>query len=537
MSRWGRMRGRFVQLVAALAFGLCCVVQTSSLRAEEPTSAWLGRFSRYLSELRLSEARALLEGLPRPLRRTAWVEQARALLAFHEGSYGTARRAMEASLRARPPEEDDERLGWMRLIEQAERHAAALTETRSADGRFVVRHPPGHGAVLVPWALEVLRRQEAALVRWSGYRHPGPILLELYEDVEALADVSTLRLEDIERTGIVALCKWDRLMVTSPRAMSQGYAWMDTIAHELVHLYVSRLAFDRAPVWLQEGLAKSLERAWRLPAEAPIRPAPNLPASVERLLVEAARSDRLVPFERLHPSIALLDSQREAALAFAQVATLVEDVARRHEGIWPRVLRRLQRGEEVRQAMEAVSGRSWSRLRAAWERAVLARTPPRSAALRRTLMGAPVHDEGEINRKLAARARRHLRLGDLLWGRGHPAAACRQYEAAWRAAPERIHLAVRFARASLAAGYPRDALEAARLAAERLPEDASARAVLAAALLASGERAAARREAFEALARNPFDPLPHCVMAEVDSREPKRLEAGRWCERLGATSP
>ncbi len=520
--------------------GLCCVllVLGPRLRAEGSATVLAERFTRLLSELRLSEARAVLDALPGALKETAWAEQARALLAFHEGDYGEARRAMAASLSKRPAEGDgDERLGWMRLIEQAERHAGVLVEARSPDGRYVVLHPPGTGAVLVPLALEVLRRQDEALSRWSGYRHPGPIRLELYGDVATLADVSTLRLEDIERTGIVALCKWDRLMVTSPRFMPNGYAWMDTVAHELVHLYVSRLTFDRAPVWLQEGLAKSLERAWRLPDGAEVHLNPRLPAPVERLLLEAARKGSLVPFERLHPSIALLDSQREAALAFAQVATLVQYVARRYgAAVWSEVLRRLQRGQDVEAALQSVLGGAWERVLAAWKQALVAREPPRVPSAQRALMGMPVRDEERAG-ALRPDVRRNLRLGDLLWDRGHPGTARRYYEAAWRAAPERLGLAIRFARAALAAGEAGVALEAARKVAERFPEDASARAVLSASLLAAGAREDALREAFESLALNPFDPLPHCVRAEGGASETLRTEAERWCERLSEARP
>jgi len=76
---------------------------------------------------------------------------------------------------------------------------------------------------------------------------------------------------------------------------------------------------NRAPVWFHEGLAKLYERTWR--GEAP---SARLTPASETLLGNAAREKRLIGFERMHPSIAMLPSQEDAALAFAQVATFLE---------------------------------------------------------------------------------------------------------------------------------------------------------------------------------------------------------------------
>ena len=55
---------------------------------------------------------------------------------------------------------------------------------------------------------------------------------------------------------------------------------------------------DRAPVWLQEGLAKFLERRWREP------PGGRIPPPMEHLLAKALRSGHLISFEAMHPSMA-----------------------------------------------------------------------------------------------------------------------------------------------------------------------------------------------------------------------------------------
>ena len=81
-------------------------------------------------------------------------------------------------------------------------------------------------------------------------------------------------------------------MITTPRALVRGYPWMDTIGHELVHLFLSRASRDRAPVWLQEGVAKFLERRWR--GEPP---AAHLDPAADGLLHRAVRGNTLLPFK------------------------------------------------------------------------------------------------------------------------------------------------------------------------------------------------------------------------------------------------
>ena len=52
--------------------------------------------------------------------------------------------------------------------------------------------------------------------------------------------MSPLTEDEIETTGTIALSKYNKLMVVSPRATLFGYPWMDTLAHEYTHLVVSR---------------------------------------------------------------------------------------------------------------------------------------------------------------------------------------------------------------------------------------------------------------------------------------------------------
>src|SRR5262249_29214924 len=138
-------------------------------------------------------------------------------------------------------------------------------------------------------------------------------------EVADLAKVSTLTRREIETSGTIALCKFNRLMIVSPRALARGYPWLDTLAHEYTHFVVSRVSANTVPIWLHEGLAQVEEQEWRAPGPPPLTP------MMEHLLATAlGKGRRLITFEEMYPSMAKLPSQADTALAFAEVFTVVE---------------------------------------------------------------------------------------------------------------------------------------------------------------------------------------------------------------------
>lgn len=530
------MKSRGLQALVALS---ACLGALGPARARAEPPGADGRALRAAAdattELRLEDATRLLAPLEARYPDDADVLFESALLRFHRGEYATALAAMERSVSREPTDPDiEERRALTALVRSTRDATATLVTARSADGRYVVMHEPGPDAVLVPYALEVLAAADRALEAELGSRLPGPIRLEILSSPQALSRVSTLTVEEIERTGTIALCKWNRLMITSPRALVRGYPWMDTIAHELGHLALSHASRDRAPVWLQEGTAKLFERRWRgETGGAPLEPASRA------LLEGAVRDERLIPFDQLHPSIARLPSQDDAALAFAQVATFMEMfVGRVGRGGMRDAIARIAAGTDAREAVAATAGGPWARLEADWkrglrERPALAGVVPRVLALRFR------HGEGSPDESLDVpeeRARRFLRLGDLLWTRGHERGAALEYERAQAAAPGDPVVTSRFARASLAAGTPERAVSALRTVLASYPDYAPAHAVLGAALVALGRPEEARPALRDAIRINPFDPAPHCDLFTAASDEAERRRESDACRALGGAS-
>lgn len=498
-----------------LALVLASLLLPRALHAQSANERLMAA-TQAIDELRLADAEALLAPLFVGSEVPPEVVFEHGVLRYYQGDYIRARAEMVASaVRATGTRDASSRFELARIADATLDATREFTITRSADSRFEVRHA-SQDARMAGYALDVMARVDHALEEELGYRHPGPVRLDILPTTQHLARVSSLTVEEIETTGTIALCKWDRLIITSPRALVRGYPWADTIGHEYVHLILARMTNDRAPVWVQEGYARYLETRWRSADDTD-----HLDARSSQLLYDAVRAGELLPFERLHPSIARLPTAEMAALAFAQVSTFVGLFRSEHGALGLRqVAARLAQGEDARDAFAAVGQLPWDALESRWIDAVRARPAPEqapeAAPMRFRHGSAEVDETAEVS---ASEARDALRLGDMLFGRTRYAAAAFEYERARVFAPEDPIVATRLARASYTAGNAARALEVLTPIRVRHPEHAPLLSLLSAAAARVGQNSVAREAALESIWLNPFDPEPHCALESA-------LEAG-----------
>jgi len=520
---------RSAELVLWLG-ALCVAVALlpTSVRADDDP---LERSVHALEANDLPEAEQALEQLSETERKGPDATFQRGLVEFYAGRYDGAVTSMERAVANAPR---SPQLGeWRRLLSWATA-ARDITrdfaEAHSDDGRYVLRYQKGIDAVLVPYALEALRDADRAIEAQLGIKLPSPIRLEVYPSARTLADVSSLSIEHIQTTGTVALCKWNRLMVASPRSLLYGYPWLDTINHELVHLALSYASKNHAPVWFHEGLAKLFERTWR-----GVPPAAYLAPPTSALLLKAAHEKRLIAFDRMHPSIAMLPSQEDAALAFAQVVTFLERFRERFgDAGLTRTIQLLAGGTDVRVALARVASEGFPELEAKWRSTLTQREelpqPVATKELKLRFVESGAADESlDVSE---GRARKHLRVGDLLWGRHRTLAAAREYETAQHLAPTDPILASRVARASLSANEPDKALAAVDSALREHPTHAPLHALRGASLIALLRPAEARGPLQEAIRLNPFDPDPHCQLARLSAEFDGRTREREACQLL-----
>ncbi len=470
---------------------------------------------RLLSEQRIEEAQALVAQLHAGGRANTVMQFLDGEIEFNRGNYEAAHTALVAAL-TKPAElgplvDDAKELSTL-----AERTAAVtknFVEKRSA--HFIVRYAPGPDALLAPYALKTLERAYDAVGDDLGYRPPAPVRVEIYGEVADLARVSPLTEKQIETSGTIALCKFNRLMLTSPRALMAGYPWRDTLNHEYTHFVISRATRESIPIWLHEGLAKFEEERWRR------GPGGSLSPTMEHLLATGLAHHHLITFEEMYPSMALLPSQEDAALAYAEVYEAVVYLHGQYGAAGLRTLLTAARdAHDVPKAFAQVTGHSFAEFQSSW-RTWLGRQPfkthpglvPEKLRFKKgQKAGEDADDEAQAIAQ--EKARGWARLGGLLRAHHHLPAAALEYERAAQAVgPTNFLVANRLARTYLEMGQPARAIAAVKPTLALYPDQAAPHAILGEALLATGDFAGAR-DHFEAeIAINPFDPAAHCGLS------------------------
>jgi Flp pilus assembly protein TadD len=464
------------------------------------------RALRLLADEDVPAARALVEPLLGANPDDAGVRLAAGILRFFEQRYGEAVSLIESSGVGDPA-------GYLALARAAD--SVTGDDARFESEHFLVSHPKGKDEVLVPYLVEALERQRSALAEKLGWQSDERLTVEIVGDVKELAKLSTLTEQEIRTSGTVAVCKFNKLMMLSPKALLKGYDWLDTAAHEYTHHVLTRRSRNNAPIWLQEGLAKWFEDDWRGGGE-PISP---FSAALVR---DAVQKDRLVTFAEMHPSLAKLPSQERAALAYAQVALAIEYlVKQRGPAVLPRLLELVGEGRPTEASVSLALGVPFERFLSEWKRHMAARPLPRGGdheLTRLRFKDDPKHGGtwAEWSEIPDEKARGFARLGELMRARGHWAAARIEYGKAVQRVGARIPiLANQYALAAMMSGAE---AEAERVLGEALswnPDYAALHVRLARILAGRKDFAGAREHLLRANRQDPFDPEIHAGLAKA----------------------
>ena len=444
------------------------------------------------------------------LGRSADELAARSELDFSLGNFAAARDELKTA--GRTPEGTEDYPATLDLYEKTVAASADFTtETR---GDVTLRYRPGMDAVLVDEAFETLQAAHDRIGSVLGGAPPGGVRMELYPTAQRFIDASSLPGDAVRTTGVIALSKWTRLLVSSPRALGRGYAWKDTISHEYTHYIVAWRTRDQAPVWLQEGIARSHESLWHADQPAPLTP------EAAGLLADALANDKLVPLQKMHPSMAFLSSSEEASLAFAQVSTMIEYL-RSVQGpdAVSRVLDLVRDGRDALQAVADVGSEGdVDAFMAGWKGYLrsLKLVGKKLATAKVVLDGGG--DEYANDPVLADRAdlARFARLGDLLMEKKRADAALVEFRKA--AAPDEPPsplLATRTAGALVALGRKAEARTLLEGSVTDYPEYASTHAALGKLALGLGDSAAAFVQYRASVDIDPFDPITQAALGDL----------------------
>lgn len=497
--------------------------------------AWAGDLARgeaCIAAADLSCARAAAVGLGATAREQGFLAD----LSFHEQRFDDALRLLKASAGPTPDASTQNGLDLYKATVEAV--AGFVSETR---GDVTVMYLPGTDEVLLDDTFTTLQAAHDRIGPKLGGAPPGGVRVEIYPTAARFIAASGIPAESVQTTGVVALSKWSRLLLTSPRALARGYAWKDTLAHEYIHYVVAYNSADKAPVWLQEGIARSHEVLWRRDDFA------ELPAYQQSLLADALSHGSLVPLERMHPSMAFLPSAEMASLAFAQVATMMEflanttgpDAARR-------VLLKVKGNTDALAAVADIGAKGdagafmtgWKD----WLKTL--RLVSRKLAAMPTVIGEG--DDLATDPLLAKRRdlAGFVRLGDLLFEVEKSKAALVEYQ---KAVPDEDEpaspaLAVRLARAHHSLGDDARAMLILRASLVDYPEYASSHKELAQQLQRHGKTEEATSEYLSSADINPFDPDVQSALATLYGASGNAPEAARRRRyerilRLGGSPP
>ena len=469
---------------------------------------------------------------------------------FEQGKYDEAVKAYsDAAQRGATPGSFESLARRETMVENDARLARAAAEETKGDAvfeseHFTLRTRPGKDTLLAPYALPALEKAYAGLTRDLGVAPLAKIRVEVYESARSLAHVSPLTVEQIKASGTIALCKYSRLMITSPKALLRGYPWLDTLSHEFVHYLVTQRGRNTVPIWLQEGLAKFLETRWRGP------PGLAVDEMALGLLQDAARKKTLIPFARMHPSIALLPTQEQAALAFAEVEAAMRLLYQRGgQAALTELVSAMAAGMTDEQAVAQAYGKSFREFEADW-RAEVAK--PRSRAVSQKNVRPQsakklVFKEDAKGRTepadLAspheaapedAETKRAIRLGEIFFARRRWASAAHEYGRARARLPRDLPLVSRrYAFSEARLGHYALAEEALAKAVAIDPDDEAAQALYGEVLKQLKKFDQAKIALDNGIAMDPFDPELHAIYLSVakelkdkalEEREQKALD-------------
>lgn len=391
-----------------------------------------------ITELDVERARSLLEKTDSASPTIAFE---RARLAIYVGDCDTA----SAILASAELGSTAEGAGLAELAKSCAKATAGALVQEDKQAGVWIRLQDEADRALVPYIVDVAVRARRQIESDLGTVLPRPLRIDLVRDLFTLSAISGLPVTAAETTGTVAVARWGRVTMISPRATHLGYPWEDTLAHEIAHLALTRASRDRAPLWLQEGVAKREETRWREPR--PFDATPSADSVARRALL----TGRSVGVDKLGPSIAMLPTPEAAATAFSEVTSFVAYWVRENGVPALHLLSNDLKGgagEDANAALRSVTGYDLSAWISKWQSSLLSQMDEEPV----TVASAP-----HKRMSGADSPARRTRLGDLLFSRGHSREAASQFEPAVKGLGSEPALRFRWARALCDAGREADA--------------------------------------------------------------------------------
>ncbi|MGE3538465.1 MAG: tetratricopeptide repeat protein [Candidatus Tectimicrobiota bacterium] len=397
---------------------------------------------------------------------------------------------------------------------------------------FRILLDPEKDAPLLPYVGDVLEQSYQRLGAIFQFTPTDKIRVEIYPSTATFYPASSLSARDIEVSGAVGICKFNKIMLLSPRNLARGYRWTDALSHEYIHYIVVHLSHNRAPIWLHEGIARYFESVWRLPQGS------WLDRRSESLLAHALKHNSFVGFSNMDPSLVKLDTTYQVQLAYAEAASAIDFIVQQLGGQGlVQLLQEVRRSEDggAAQAVAKVMGSAFDVFQERWRGFLRAKQLQEHKGVH--LPRYDLKNEGkmaadEVQQELqSTTARMHARLGDRLRQHGRAPAATMEYQRALDQDPYSPYLLNKLALTLMSQGAWQQALPSLQRARELSADDAATYTNLGRLFVALKDYEQAKRALLESVQLNPFDPAVHQYLAE-SYRQLGELEKARQAEQL-----
>ena len=434
---------------------------------------------------------------------------------FYQGRYGEALKLLDQALAI--DEKKEQRQGWKLFSQLTVDVHKQFKRFESAHFELFVDEK--RDGILVPFALETLEKSYQAIGAELGYFPKTKVRVEIAPDASAFNAISTLSLRDIEETGAVGICKFNKLMIISPRALSFGYRWLDSLSHEYLHYVIVAISNNKAPIWLHEGMARFYETRWRKAAPQKDAAEDYLTPANQTLLVQAMDKNQFVGFKKMEPSLIHLDSPEQVQLAYAEAASAVDFInhSKGQDGV--RRLLTTLRQNPTQEAITQLYETPYENFESQWKSFLKDKglKPIEGSRVRKLKVKKDQNEDEdivELKEIQSAVARNRTHLADQLLGRGRTTAAANEYRRALQASPHSPIILNKLGRLMVEMKRSDEAQTMLERALQVDPDNANTYVHLGRIYHGANNFKQARSVLEEALQINPYNPLLHRLLAD-----------------------
>jgi tetratricopeptide (TPR) repeat protein len=445
---------------------------------------------------------------------------------FYQGRYSDALAGFDRALAI---DGKNERRQALKLFSQLTVDVLK-TLKRFESAHFILYVDEKRDGILVSYALETLEKTYQAIGAELGYYPKDKVRVEIAPDATAFNAISTLSLRDIEETGAVGICKFNKLMIISPRALSFGYRWLDSVSHEYVHYVIVAISNNQAPIWLHEGTARFYETRWRKPAPSKDAAEDYLTPANQTLLVQALEKNQFVGFKNMEPSLIHLESPEQVQLAYAEAASAIDFINQSKGKTGMRELLAALIDKSTPEAIEKVFGMRYDAFESRWKSFLKGKglkAIEGSHVRRLKVKKDQKEDEDVVELKeiQSAVARNRIHLGDQMMSKGRTVAAANEYQRALQASPSSPIILNKLGRVFIEMNRFDEALPALKKALEIDPDNANTYVQLGRANFGTKNYPESQASLEEAIQINPFNPVIYRLLSEINTALGEREKA------------